>query len=144
MNDFLFVIVVVGIAAPLTYLGAPAAERFDLPYKVVSAALLLALGMAISTIPLAFVTISTAKQQGKPRLRRRQLSYLFFACILTGAIAGDSLLRNQDDPVKLTLIAQTSGFLITMVAQRMIPEANREGEQAMRASFSSGGCPSTC
>lgn len=221
MTDFLLVIVITGVAAFLTYLGAPAAERFDLPHQAISAALqfaagiitalvafslmppavrdgplpfvvlaffiggalfvwieyyaaqlqakgdpaaerlpgsfgfyfgvlldlvvdgvvigvgstltlatglLLALGMAISTVPLAFVTIATAKRQGMAKERRRLLAYSFFGCIMGGAILGYGLLRNQTEAVQLTLLALASGFLITMVTQSIIPEANREGE----------------
>jgi zinc transporter ZupT len=45
-----------------------------------------------------------------------------------GAILGYGLLRNQTEAVQLTLLALASGFLITMVTQSIIPEANREGE----------------
>jgi ZIP family zinc transporter len=219
MNEFLLVLLIAGFAALLTYLGAPVAERYDVPQRVVSAALqfaggiiaalvafslmppavhngplipvvlafflggtlfvtieyftsqrqadpratqaaglqgfyigiladlfidgvvigvgstltlktglLLALGMAISTTPLAFVTIATAKQNGMPKERRQRLAYLFFGCMMTGAILGYGLLRNQPEAIKLTLIALAAGFLITTVTQSIIPEANREGE----------------
>ena len=220
MNDFLLVLLIATIAGFLTYLGAPLAERFDVPHVVVSAALqfaagvvaalvafslmppavrlspplatvlaffiggalyvfferfaagapatespdgeaaislglyagilvdllidgmvigvgstlslgtgiLLALGMAISTLPLAFVTIATAKRQGMPASKRQLLGFLFFGCIIFGAIVGYGLLRNQPDSIRLILIALASGFLITLVTQGLIPEANREGE----------------
>ncbi len=221
VNEFGLVLVIASVAALLTFLGAPAAERFDVPHQVLSAALqfaagiitamvafslmppvardgplpfvvlaffiggalfvwveyyaaqrqakddpaaerppgsfgfyfgvlldlvvdgvvigvgsalslatglLLALGMAISTVPLAFVTIATAKRQGMAKERRRLLAYSFFGCIVGGAILGYGLLRNQTEAVQLTLLALASGFLITMVTQSIIPEANREGE----------------
>ncbi len=217
MNDFLLVLFIALIAAFLTYLGVPVAERFELPHRVVSAALqfaagvltaivgfslmpvavaqgpavavvlaffiggavfvafeyysakraqaqanssgslglyfgvlmdllidgivigigstltfatgvLLAIGIAISTAPLAFVTISTAKRQGMAVERRRQLGILFFVFLVAGAVLGYVLLRDQPASIKLTLIALASGFLITTVTQSMIPEANREGE----------------
>lgn len=219
MSEFLIVVIIAGVAALLTYLGAPAAERFDVPERVISAALqfaggiivalvafsmmppavhngplfavvaaffvggtlfvvieyltsqrqsglvagpatgfsglyigiladllvdgvvigvgstlalktglLLALGMAISTAPLAFVTIATARQQGMPKALRQRLATLFFACVLGGAILGYVLLRNQPEAIKLTLVALAAGFLITTVTQSLIPEANREGE----------------
>jgi ZIP family zinc transporter len=225
MNEFGLVLLIASVAAILTYMGAPAAERFDVPARMVSAALqfaggiivalvafslmppavhngpliavvlafflggtlfvvieyftsqrqadpalrqaaglsgfyigilvdllidgvvigvgstlalktglLLALGMAISTAPLAFVTIATAKQVGMPRKTRRRLAYLFFGCVLGGAILGYVLIRNQPEAVKLTLIALAAGFLITTVTQSIIPEANREGEPSLRAS----------
>jgi ZIP family zinc transporter len=101
--------------------------------------LLLALGMAISTVPLAFVTIATAKRQGMSEDRRRLLGILFFGCIIGGTILGYALLRDQPEPVKLTLLALASGFLITMVTQSMIPEANREGEPSFAGILFVGG-----
>jgi len=231
MNDFLFVLGIAFIAAFLTYLGAPAAERFDVPHHVVSAALqfaagiiaalvalslmppavrdgaplpvvlaffvggalfvcfeyysaqrlaaksaegsnvtslglyvgilvdlvidgvvigigatltpgtglLLALGMAISTAPLAFVTTSTAKRQGVSRENRRRLAILYFVCVMGGAIFGYLLLRNQSEAAKLVLIALASGFLITVITQSLIPEANREGEPSFAGIFFVGG-----
>ena len=101
--------------------------------------LLLALGMAISTMPLAFVTIAAAKQQGMPAERRRLLSYLFFICIILGAIFGYSLLGSLSETFRLTLFAMASGFLITVVTQSMIPEANREGEPSFAGILFVGG-----
>jgi zinc transporter, ZIP family len=220
MNEFVLVLLIASVAALLTYLGAPAAERFDVPYPILSAALqfaagvitalvafslmppairkgpypgiligfffgglffvtieylsarmqtsnpasenspislglyigilvdlvidgivigigstltlatglLLAVGLSISTMPLAFVTIATAKNQGVSQKSRRILSYLFIVCMIGGAVIGYGLLRNQSLDLRLVLIALASGFLITLVTQSMIPEANRHGE----------------
>ena len=220
MSEFLLVFGIATLASFLTYLGAPVAERFDAPQKVVSAALqfaagiitalvafslmppavrggpygwvvlaffiggvlyvtieylstpvmasapaaedgatsfglyigilvdlvidgvvigigstltlatglLQALGLAISTAPLAFVTIATAKRQGMSAKNRRLLSFLLFLCVLMGAMLGYLLLRNQSLEFRLILVALASGFLITTVVQGLIPEANREGE----------------
>ena len=220
MNEFLLVLGIALVASFLTYLGAPLAERFEVPHKVVSAALqfaagiitalvafslmppavrggpygwvvlaffiggvlyvtleylstrvmasapaaedgatsfglyigilvdlvidgvvigigstltlatglLLALGLAISTAPLAFVTTATAKRQGMSAKNRRLLSFLFFLCVLAGAMLGYLVLRNQSAELRLILVALASGFLITTVVQGLIPEANREGE----------------
>jgi zinc transporter, ZIP family len=220
VNEFVLVLVIASVAALLTFLGAPAAERFDVPFRLVSAAmqfaagiitglvafslmpsamrdglysgnllgfflggalfvtfeylvarmalsnpasengslslglyigilvdlvidgvvigigstltlktgLLLTLGLSISTMPLAFVTIATAKKQGMSKKNRSTLAYLFIVCILGGALIGYGLLRNQSLETRLVLIALASGFLITLVTQSMIPEANREGE----------------
>lgn len=222
MGEFLTVAAIAAMAAFLTYLGAPLAERFDVPYRVVGGALqfaagvitalvafslmpvavragqlfwvalaffiggaafvvveyvssrraatqedgsgstssglyigilvdlavdgaiigigstltlttglLLALGIAISTLPLAFVTISTAKQQGMPLAQRRRLSFLLFACLMAGAMVGFLLLRDQSIAVRVLLIAVASGFLLTTVTQSMIPAANRDGEPSL-------------
>jgi ZIP family zinc transporter len=90
--------------------------------------LLLAIGLSLSTAPLAFVTTATAKRQGVPRKDRQLLSILFLVCIIAGAILGYALFRDLSEAVRLTLIALAAGFLITTVTQSMIPEANREGE----------------
>jgi ZIP family zinc transporter len=90
--------------------------------------LLLALGLAISTAPLAFMTTATAKRQGMSQQNRRRLSFLFFLCVLAGALLGYLVLRNQSQELRLILVALASGFLITTVVQGLIPEANREGE----------------
>jgi ZIP family zinc transporter len=231
MNDFLFVVLIAGMAAFLTWLGAPLAERFDVPQKVVSGALqfaagviaalvflslmppavrggdivvaalmffvggatfvlfeyftarheaakpaseqssvsmglyvgilvdlfvdgvvigvgatltlatgvALALGMAISTLPLAFVTISTAKAQGIAKARRQQLSTLFFVCMLAGALIGFLVLQNAPMTLRFALVALASGFLITTVTQSMIPEANKHGEPTFAGIFFVGG-----
>lgn len=231
MSDFLLVFLISGIAALLTYLGAPLAERFTVPFRWVSAALqfaagiitgmvafslmptavrdgsyvgiviafflggiiyvaleyltsrmlksgadakqeavslglyigilvdlvidgvvigvgstltlktglLLALGLSISTVPLAFVTIATAKNQGMSKNTRRILAYSFIGCIIGGAVLGFVLLRNQALEVRLLLIALASGFLITTVTQSLIPEANREGEPGFAGILYMGG-----
>ncbi|MCC6167017.1 MAG: hypothetical protein IT329_07290 [Caldilineaceae bacterium] len=231
MNDFLLVLIISAFAAFLTYLGAPIAERFDVPQRTVSAALqfaagiisalvaftlmppavrngppiwivlaffvggalyvmleyytarrlaqrsaetggpsslgmyigilvdlvidgmvigigatltlstglLLAMGLAVSTMPLAFVTIATAKRQGVSREHRRLLSYLFVVCIVGGAMIGYGPFRNQSLDMRLALVALSSGFLITTVTQSLIPEANREGEPSFAGVLYVGG-----
>lgn len=93
--------------------------------------ILLALGLAVSTMPLAFVTIATAKQRGMALQQRRLLSLLIFGCVMAGAVLGYLLLSNQSNQVRLTMIALASGFLITTVTQSLIPEANRKGEPSL-------------
>jgi ZIP family zinc transporter len=101
--------------------------------------LLLALSLAIGTMPLAFVTIATAKNQGMPDNQRRLLSWLFIVCMIGGTIVGYTLFRNQSLAVRMILVALASGFLITTVAQSMIPEANREGEPSFAGILFIGG-----
>lgn len=62
MNDFFLVILIAGFAAFLTYLGAPAAERFEVPHRVVSAMLQFAAG--IITALVAFSLMPPAIQGG--------------------------------------------------------------------------------
>jgi len=45
VNEFVLVLVIAFVAALLTYLGAPAAERFEVPHSMVSAALQFAGGI---------------------------------------------------------------------------------------------------
>jgi zinc transporter, ZIP family len=227
MNDLLLVLTIAALAAGLTYLGAPIAERFDLPHRVVSGALqfaagvvmaivafslmptavrngpwqwivpaffvggvlyivleqlsadafasgpsssspglyigilidlvidgivigigatltlrtglLLALGMAVSTMPLAFVTTAIAKRQGVAPQRRQRLAYLFVVAIIGGALLGYLVLRNQPLGARMVLVALASGFLITTVTQGMIPEANKDGESGFAGILFVGG-----
>jgi ZIP family zinc transporter len=55
MNDFLFVALIAGVAAFLTWLGAPLAERFDVPNKVVSGALQFAAGVIAALVFLSLM-----------------------------------------------------------------------------------------
>ncbi len=231
MSEFLLVLVVASVAALLTYLGAPLAERFDAPQRVVSAALqfaaglitalvafslmppavrdgpaigvvlgffvggalfvtleynsartvaaspaatggsgslglyigilvdlvidgavigigssltletglLLALGLAVGTLPLAFVTISTAKRQGMPPERRKQLSVSVHRLHDRRRSATFSCCGTSRSGQKMVVLALASGFLITTVTQSMIPEANRDGEPSFTGILYMGG-----
>ncbi len=50
MSDFLLVFIIALFASFLTYLGAPAAERFDVSHKVVSGALQFAAGILTALV----------------------------------------------------------------------------------------------
>ena len=237
MNDFVAVVGIAALAAGLTYLGVPAAERFDVPHRIVSAALqfaagivtalvavtlmppamrngpyvltvlaffaggvlyvlleyftkraqaervgaepaarpdgseislglfagilvdlfvdgvvigigstldlltglVMALGLALSTAPLAFVTIATAKRQGMLAEHRRLLGWMFVASLMAGALLGYLVLQNQPLGLRMVLVALASGFLITTVVQGIIPEANREGEPGFAGVLYIGG-----
>ncbi len=104
-----------------------------------AAGLAVALGLAVSTMPLAFVTIAMAKRQGISAKARRWLGWLFIGCIMVGTLLGFLLLRNQPIGVRVVLIGLASGFLITTVTQSMIPEANRDGEPSLAGIFFVGG-----
>lgn len=104
-----------------------------------TAGLLLALGLAISTAPLTFVTTATAKRQGVAPRQRRLLGYLCFLAVFGGAMLGYLVLRNQSLQLRFILVALASGFLITMVIQGMIPEANKEGESRLASVLYIGG-----
>jgi zinc transporter ZupT len=62
MSDFQLASSIALIASLLTYLGAPVAERFDVPQKVVSAALQFAAG--IITALVAFSLMPPAVRVG--------------------------------------------------------------------------------
>ncbi|KXK22971.1 MAG: hypothetical protein UZ15_CFX003000762 [Chloroflexi bacterium OLB15] len=96
---------------------------------------MLALSIAISTAPLALVTIAMAKQSGTTLRFRRTLSLIFITALVGGALLGFLVFRNQSIDVRLVLIAAASGFLITTVTQSIIPEANRDGEPSLAALF---------
>lgn len=101
--------------------------------------LIMAVGLALSTAPLAFVTIATAKQQGMSAKHRQWLGWLFVAALMAGALFGFLVLENQPLTVRMVLVALASGFLITTVVQGVIPEANREGEPGFAGLLYIGG-----
>ena len=101
--------------------------------------LVMALGLALSTAPLAFVTIATAKRQGMSAKHRRLLGWLFLVALMAGALLGYLVLQNQPLAVRMVLVALASGFLITTVVQGIIPEANREGEPGFAGLLYIGG-----
>ncbi|MET9019619.1 hypothetical protein ABZV93_06540 [Actinopolymorpha sp. NPDC004070] len=109
IGDFLIDAVVIGIGAALN----------------LATGLLLATGMAIAQAPLAFVAIATAKAQGMAPNRRRLLTAIFFAIIAVCVLLGNLVLKNQSETIILTLIAASGGFLITAVAEIMVPDAIR-------------------
>jgi len=89
--------------------------------------LVMALGMGLSTAPLSFVTIATAKRQGLSAEHRRLLGGMFVVALMAGALLGYLVLQNRSLELRMVLVALASGFLITTVVQGIIPEANREG-----------------
>jgi zinc transporter, ZIP family len=101
--------------------------------------LIVAVGLALSTAPLAFVTIATAKRQGMPSQQRRLLGWLFLVALMAGALLGYLVLQNAPLEVRMVLMALASGFLITTVVQGIIPEANREGEPGFAGVLYIGG-----
>src|SRR5512135_3028999 len=59
------------------------------------AGLIVAAGLAVNNMPLAFLTIATARRQGMPPKRRRLLSIAFIGIILAGALLGYLVLNGQ-------------------------------------------------
>jgi ZIP family zinc transporter len=101
--------------------------------------LIMGVGLAVSTLPLAFVTIATAKRQGMAPKRRRLLGWMFIVAMVAGALLGYLVLQNQPIELRMVLVALASGFLITTVVQGIIPEANREGEPGFAGVLYIGG-----
>jgi zinc transporter ZupT len=67
MNDLWLVLTIATLAAGLTYLGAPIAERFDLSHQVVSGALQFAAGVVMAIV--AFSLMPTAVRNGPWQLQ---------------------------------------------------------------------------
>ena len=103
------------------------------------AGLIVAAGLAVNNMPLAFLTIATAKRQGMPPKRRRLLSIAFIGIILAGALLGYLVLNGRSELVKSALVALVSGFLITMVTLTMIPEARQQSAARSLGIFFIGG-----
>ncbi len=101
--------------------------------------LIVAAGLAINNMPLAFLTIATARRQGMSLKRRRLLSIAFIGIILAGAMLGYLVLNGQSELVKSALVALVSGFLITMVTLTMIPEARQQSAARSLGIFFIGG-----
>jgi ZIP family zinc transporter len=101
--------------------------------------LIVAAGLAVNNVPLAFLTIATARRQGMPLQQRRLLSLAFIGFILAGAMLGYWVLNGQSDLVQSALVALVSGFLITMVSLTMIPEAHQQSAARSLGLFFIGG-----
>ena len=71
----------------------------------------MALGMALSTAPLAFVAIAAAKRQGILAEHRRLPGRVFVAALMAWALLGYLVLRNQPLELRMVLAARASGFL---------------------------------
>ena len=99
------------------------------------AGLALAISVAISTAPLALVSVSLAREKGMPARGRWILMGLFALALISGAVVGYLVLRNMGPDTRLTLVAVAAGFLVTTVTQSIIPEANRDGEPSLAALF---------
>lgn len=77
MNDFVLVLVIASVAALQTFLGAPAAERFDIPHQVLSAALQFAAGIIPALVALSLMP---------PVARYGPLPFVVLAFFIGGAL----------------------------------------------------------
>jgi hypothetical protein len=55
MNEFVLVVGISALAAGLTFLGAPLAERFDVPYRFVGGALQFAAGIITALVVITLM-----------------------------------------------------------------------------------------
>jgi len=94
----------------------------------ISLGLLLALGQLPANMPEGFATIAAFKRQHLSRRRRMWLAALLSAAVPLGASVGYWLVRGQPEIVKLLLLAFTSGILVTVVVEEMIPAAHEGGD----------------
>jgi zinc transporter ZupT len=101
--------------------------------------LVITLGMALSTAPMAFVAIAAAKRQGILAEHQLSLERVSVAALMAGALLGYLVLQSQPLGTRMVLVALASGFLITTVVQGIIPEANREGEPGFAGVLYIGG-----
>ena len=98
----------------------------------------MALSMALSKGPLAFVAIA-AKRQGMLAELRRLLGEMLVAALMGGALLRYPVLPHRPLKMRMVRAALTAGFLIMTMGQGIIPEANREGEPGFAAVLYIGG-----
>jgi zinc transporter, ZIP family len=91
--------------------------------------LLLALAQVPANVPAGFATIAAFERNGVSSRMRLLLTVLLSVSVVIGATLGYWLLRGQAEIMKLVLLAFTSGILITVVVEEMIPAAH-EGKDA--------------
>lgn len=101
--------------------------------------LLLALAQLPANMPEGFATIAAFKRQQLSRRKRLWLAVSLSGAVPLGASIGYWLVRGQPDIVKLLLLGFTSGILITVVVEEMIPAAHEAGDaQSATAVFIGG------
>ena len=101
--------------------------------------LLLALGQTPADVPEGFAAIATFKQQGVPRARRLLLAAAFAVPIAVGVTAGYWGVRGASDAVQYSLLAFTAGILMTVVVEKLVPEAHEEEDGRLATVLLVGG-----
>lgn len=101
--------------------------------------LLLALSLLVADAPEGFVSMIGLKEQGVSRRNRLTLLLALAVSVLLGATVGYFALRDQSPLLQLGLLALTSGMLLTLVIEEIVPEAQRGGEAEAAAFLLVGG-----
>lgn len=101
--------------------------------------LLLALAQLPANMPEGFATIAAFKRQQLSRRKRLLLAAALSVAVPVGATFGYWLVRGQPEIVKLLLLGFTSGILITVVVEEMIPSAHEYGEAPLATAVFIGG-----
>ena len=91
--------------------------------------LLLALGQTPADFPEGFASIATFKQQGVERARRLAFAAAFVVPIALGVTVGYWGVRNASEAVQYSLLAFTAGILMTVVVEKIVPEAHQEEDR---------------
>lgn len=133
-------------AAPLAIFFGVAVDLFSDGVMVgtgstisVGLGLLLALGQLPANMPEGFATIAAFKRQQISRRKRLWLAASLSAAVPVGATFGYWLVRGQPEIVKLLLLGFTSGILITVVVEEMIPAAHEGGDARFATATFVGG-----
>ena len=101
--------------------------------------LLLALGQTPADVPEGFAAIATFKQQGVPRARRLLLAGAFSLPIALGVTVGYWGVRGASEAVQYSLLAFTAGILMTVVVEKIVPEAHEEQDGRLATILLVGG-----
>lgn len=90
--------------------------------------LMLALSQVPANMPEGFATIAAYKRRGMARGKRILIAAALSAVVLVGATLGYLLVRGQPEIVQLSLLAFTSGILVTVVVEEIVPMAHDDKE----------------
>lgn len=101
--------------------------------------LLLALGQLPANMPEGFATIAAFKRQRLSRRKRLALAASLSVAVPLGASIGYWVVRDQPEIVKLVLLSFTSGILVTVVVEEMIPAAHEGGDAQFATAVFVGG-----
>jgi len=99
----------------------------------ISLGLFIALGVVSADIPEGFATIAAFKEKGIKRKTRILLNFLASIPVLLGAAAGYFLVQGQPAIVEYAILAFTAGVLLTVTAEKIIPESHQNGEARLAA-----------
>ena len=101
--------------------------------------LLLAVGQTPADVPEGFAAIATLRQQGVARARRIWLAAAFAVPIAVGTTFGYWGVRGASPTLQYSLLAFTAGILMTVVVEKIVPEAHAEDDAALATVLLVGG-----